>query len=152
MWADHLLLPPGLNIPDVRLPDDEPNTVHSPRNAQGQLQRRNGLLTPLLLGLARACPPTLIVVNISLRSALAPQKFLDFLRAVRTIRDRERPLARNERLPHRRRSILRRNVRLDRVAPQRRSSWCSELSRGAVPHCRWSRDLTTERWLVMISL
>ena len=31
MWADHLLLPPGLNIPDVRLPADEPNTVHSSR-------------------------------------------------------------------------------------------------------------------------
>ena len=26
-WAAHLLLPPGLNVPDGRLPDDEPNTA-----------------------------------------------------------------------------------------------------------------------------
>jgi hypothetical protein len=121
------------------------------RERSGSAQRRNVLLTPRLLGLARACPPTLIAVNISLRSASAPQKFLDFLRAVRTIRDRERPLARNERLAHRR-STLGRNVRLDRVAPQRRSSRRSELSRGAVSHCHWPRDLTAERWLIMISL
>src|SRR5260221_14725422 len=75
-------------------------------------------LTPLLLGLARAFPHTLIVRS----PTLAPKKFLDFLRAVRTFRGRERPFTRNERLSHRGR-ILGRTVRLQWVvAPQRRWS------------------------------
>ena len=107
------------------------------------------LLTPLLLGLACACPHTLIVCF----PTLAPQKFLDFLRAVRTFRGRQRSFTRNERLSHRGR-ILGRNVRLKWVvAPQRRRSssysWvAAELACGVSPHCRWSRDLTAERCLV----
>ena len=111
-----------------------------------QYKTGNVLLTPLLLGLTHACPPTLIVCS----PALAPQKFLDFLRAVRSFRGRERPFTRNERLSHRGR-ILGRNVRLKWVvAPQRRwpSSWvaaAAELAHGASSHCRWSRDLTAKR-------
>lgn len=145
-WAAHLLLPPGLNVPDGRLPDDEPNTVTLSENVQSNTKPKIVLLTPLLLGLTRACPPSLIVCS----PALAPQKFLDFLRAVRTFRGRERPFARNERLSHRGR-ILGRNVRLKWVvAPQRRwssssSSWvAAELARGASSHCRRSRDLTAK--------
>jgi hypothetical protein len=117
------------------------------REHSGSEQRRNVLLTPLLGLACCACPPTLIVVNIALRPALTSQEFLDFLRTVRTIRSLDRPLARNERLSHRR-CILRRNVRLKRVAPQRWSPQRAELSRGAVSHSRRSRDLTTECWLI----
>jgi hypothetical protein len=142
-WAAHLLFPPGLNTPDGRLPDDELNTVRSSRTFGFSKKRQDALLTPLLLGLARVCPPTLI----ALRPALAPQEFLDFLRAVRTFRGRERPLTRDERLS-RRGSTLRRTVRLQGMAPQRRSSGRCEQSRGAVSRCSLSRDLT-ECWLII---
>ena len=107
-WAAHLLLLPSLNVPDGRLSDDEPNTVVRERSVQYQ----TGIvpLTPLLLGLTRACPHTQIACS----PTLAPKKFLDFLRAVRTFRCRERPFTRNERLSHRGR-ILGRNVRLQWV-------------------------------------
>ena len=76
------------------------------------------LLTPLVLGLTGACPPTLIVCS----PTLAPQKFLDFLRAVLTFRGSDRPFTRNELLSDQGR-ILGRNVQLKWVvAPQRRWS------------------------------
>jgi len=143
-WVAHLLLPPGLNVLDGRLPNDEPKTAHGPRTFSS-IHRRNCTAYYAAAGLDPCLPThTLIVCS----PTLAPKKFLDFLRAVRTFRGRERPFTRNERLSHRGR-ILGRNVRLQWVvAPQRRwssDSWVAAgLACGASPHCRWSRDLTAE--------
>lgn len=140
--------PPGLNIPDGRRPDDEANTVCNFENVLEGMDIQNGLTALLLLRLARAGPPTpTLEVSLSLQSALAPQKFFNFLCRVRAIRSAKRPIARDERLSHRV-SILGgymlrlRLLLLQWVGPQRHSSWGAEMSRGAVYHsCCWSLDL-----------
>jgi hypothetical protein len=107
--ATQLLLPPGLNIPDGRRPD-EVNAVCRSRALWRNYKGETVWLTPLLLRLAHVRPPTLVVA-LSLHPALAPQKFLNFLRGVRAVRSGERPLARDEWLSHRG-SILGGNVLL----------------------------------------
>ena len=119
------------------------------RERSGRDGRQNGLTPLLLLRLARAGPPSpTLEVGLSLQPALAPQKFLNFLRRVRAIRSAKRSIACDERLSHRvsilggnmlRRLLL---LLLQWVAPQRHSSWGAKLSRGAVYHsCCWSLDL-----------
>ena len=67
----------------------------SSRTLRKVIQRQNARLTPLLLWLAGAGPPTL-EVGLSLQPTLATQKFLNFLRGVRAIRSAERSLTRDE--------------------------------------------------------
>jgi hypothetical protein len=84
-------------------------------------------------------------VDSSLHPTLAPQKFFNFLRAVRAFRNIERAIARDEWLSHRRRYML---LLLQWLAPQRQSSsnWGVERPRGAVYYSySWSLDLVTER-------
>jgi hypothetical protein len=90
-------------------------------------------------------------VGLSLHPALAPQKFLNFLRGVRAIRSAERPLARDE-WPSHRGSILGRDMLLLLLAPQGQSSWGAELSRGAVCHSRRSLDLVRTEPIGLIDL
>jgi hypothetical protein len=139
-----LLLPPGLNTPDVLRPDMGTNAV---RPAGERVLRRHKLsvgLTSLLLGMARISPPALMA-RLSLYPALASQKLFDFLCAVRAFRSAqaEGPIARDEWLPHWGSSLWRSSMLLQSVVPQRWSCRSAELARAAASH-RWSLHLANE--------